>query len=97
MLDLNEQGVSLQAPEPLPAMQEVPIRFVLPGTTQMVEGRGEMIWADDSGRAGMLFSELSPESHKFLQAWLRKRSTKKRSSRTPVRTQTARARRLAVD
>ena len=32
MLDVSEQGLALQAPEPLPSAQEVPLRFVLPGT-----------------------------------------------------------------
>lgn len=96
MLDLNEQGLSLQAGEPLPAIQEVPLRFVLPGTNQMVEGTGEMIWADDAGRAGMLFAELSAESRKFLKAWLRKRTRKKRIAQVSVRSQSARARHAAA-
>jgi hypothetical protein len=79
VLDLSEQGLSLQAPEPLPEVQKVPIRFVLPGTTHMVEGNGEMIWADDEGRAGMLFSRLTPTSRKHLKTWLGKRSPKKKN------------------
>jgi len=33
----------------------------------MVEGTGEVIWADNEGRAGMLFSHLSAASRKFLK------------------------------
>jgi CheY-like chemotaxis protein len=80
VLDLSEQGLSLQAPEPLPAVQKVPLRFVLPGTTHMVEGNGELIWADDEGRAGMLFSRLTPTSRKYLKTWLSKRSPRKKSA-----------------
>src|SRR5438477_7602025 len=64
VLDLNEQGISLQSPEPLPPVQEVPLRFVLPGTSNMVEGTGEVIWTDDRGRAGILFSRLTAASRK---------------------------------
>jgi len=37
MLDVSEQGLALQAPEPLLSVQEVPLRFVLPGTAHSIE------------------------------------------------------------
>src|SRR5205809_1084591 len=64
--DLNETGLALQAPEPLPHLHNIPLRFVLPGTMQMIEGAGEMIWADDTGRAGILVYPLTPASRKQL-------------------------------
>jgi DNA-binding NarL/FixJ family response regulator len=79
VLDLNEQGMSLQVPEPLPPVQSVPFRFVLPGTSHIVEGSGDMIWADDSGRIGMLYSQLTATSRKHLNNWLTKRSPGKRN------------------
>jgi len=79
VLDLNQDGLALQAPEPLPPIQQVPLRFVLPGTSNMVEGMGEVIWADDGGRAGMLFSELTPPSRKHLKQWFVKREAKKKT------------------
>jgi len=85
VLDITEQGLSLQAAEPLPPVQSVPIRFVLPGTPHMVEAQGEMVWADDEGRAGLFFSQMAAASKKHLKAWLTKRSPKKRSSRAVVR------------
>jgi hypothetical protein len=80
MLDLNEQGLALQAPEPLPPLPEVRLRFVLPGTMNMVEGTGEVTWVDDGGRAGMLFSELTPTSRKYLKSWLSKRGPKRKNT-----------------
>jgi len=79
VLDLNQNGLALQAPEPLPPVQQVPLRFVLPGTTNMVEGMGEVIWADNAGRAGMLFSQLTPTSRKHLKQWFVKRESKKKT------------------
>ncbi len=73
VLDLSEQGLALQAAEPLPPVQNVPLRFVLPGTTCMVEATGEVIWADDDGRAGMFFSHLTPASRRYLRDWLAKK------------------------
>src|ERR1700680_2881794 len=75
VLDLSEQGLALQAPEPLPPVQNVPLRFVLPGTSHLVEATGEVIWADDDGRAGMFFSRLSPASRHQLKNWLAKRGS----------------------
>lgn len=90
VLDINQNGLALQAPEPLPPVQQVPLRFVLPGTTNMVEGMGEVIWADDGGRAGMLFSQLTPVSRRYLKQWFVKRDVKKKTVVRAVRGQKAR-------
>ena len=78
VLDLSEQGLALQAPEPLPPVENVPLRFVLPGTTHLVEAMGKVIWSDDDGRAGVFFSRLSPASRQHLKSWLAKRGVKAR-------------------
>jgi CheY-like chemotaxis protein len=80
MLDVSEQGLALQAPEPLPQVQEVPLRFVLPGTTHCVEATGQVIWSNDDGRAGMFFSRLTPASRKYLKDWLNKHGAKKKDA-----------------
>lgn len=84
VIDLNQNGLALQAPEPLPPVQQVPLRFVLPGTSHMVEGMGEVVWADDGGRAGMLFSRLTPASRKYLKQWFVKRESKKKITARPA-------------
>jgi len=89
VLDLNRDGLALQAPEPLPPVQQVPLRFILPGTGHMVEGMGEVIWADDGGRAGMLFSQLTPASRKYLKQWFVKREAKKKTVVGSARSQKA--------
>jgi CheY-like chemotaxis protein len=76
VLEVSEDGLSVQASEPLPAA-ELPLRFILPGTTHMIEGSGEVTWADDSGRAGIFFSDLTPAARRQLKAWLSKRDKKK--------------------
>jgi|HubBroStandDraft_6_1064221.scaffolds.fasta_scaffold00106_20 ActR/RegA family two-component response regulator len=67
--DLSEQGLALQAAEPLFQAQSLPLRFVLPGTAQTVRAIGEVIWADEAGRAGLFFSRLTPSSQKYLRNW----------------------------
>jgi len=89
VLDLHEQGLLVQAAEPLPA-GELPLRFILPGTTHLIEGTGEVIWADDNGRAGIFPSELSSSSRKQLKNWMAKRSSKKPTARVSDRSKKAR-------
>jgi CheY-like chemotaxis protein len=72
--DLSQDGLALRAAEPLPATTEVPFRFALPGSSQTVEGAGQLVWADECGRVGMFFSHLTASSRKHLQNWLSKRS-----------------------
>jgi CheY-like chemotaxis protein len=78
VLEVSQDGLSVQAAEPIPAA-EVPLRFILPGTSHLIEGTGEVMWADDSGRAGILFGELSPTSRRQLRQWLSKREPKRTS------------------
>lgn len=85
ILNISQHGLSLQAPEPLPAVAEVPLRFVLPGSSHMIEGTGEVIWADDEGRAGMLFSRLTAISRKHLKNWLTKQGVEKTGRATSRR------------
>ncbi len=92
LLDLTANGLALQAPEPLPPIQAVPVRFVLPGTSYLIEGMGEVIWADDSGRAGVLFKQLTSASSKYLKAWLAKRD---RNPRSAVRATPGKRRKVA--
>ncbi len=80
MLDVSEQGLALQAAEPFPKVQEVPLRFVLPGTAHNVEATGQVIWSNEDGRAGMFFSRLTPASRKHLKDWLHKHGAKKKDA-----------------
>jgi hypothetical protein len=66
--DLTEQGISIQAAEPL-----VPLRAVslLPGTTQVVHATGDFIWTDGEGRAGLFFQDIPAACRRDLNAWLK--------------------------
>ncbi len=90
VLDLNEEGVAVQAADTLPAAQ-LPLRFILPGTSHLIEGTGEVVWADENGRAGILFRELSTSSRRQLKNWMAKRNPKKAVTRVASRPQKARA------
>lgn len=80
LCDLSEQGLALQASEPLSHTQSVPLRFVLPGTEQTVHAIGEVIWADGTGRAGLFFSRLTPSSQRYLRNWFAHRRAKRKDA-----------------
>jgi CheY-like chemotaxis protein len=91
VLDVNDHGISIQSPEPLPGVRKVRLRFVLPGTSETVEATGDLLWADREGRAGMLFADMNPGCRKSLQQWLHRRAARKSAGHGHVRTQRARA------
>jgi DNA-binding response OmpR family regulator len=78
--DVTEQGISIQAAEPLLPMRAVALRFVLPGTAQVVHATGDFIWADGEGRAGIFFQDVPAACRHDLQAWLKKHGAKKSES-----------------
>jgi len=78
--DLTEQGISIQAAEPLAPMRGIRLRFLLPRTTQVVHANGDFIWADSEGRAGLFFSDMPAACRRDLQAWLKKHGAKKSDS-----------------
>jgi CheY-like chemotaxis protein len=80
MVDLSEEGVCIQAADPLPPMDQVPVHFLLPHSTRPIEGKAEVVWADDSGRAGMFFTQLARDTERRLKTWLRKNGDRKSGS-----------------
>ena len=80
VLDVTEQGLSVQAAEALVPMRGVRLRFILPGSAQFITATGDFIWADASGRAGLFFRELAPGARRNLDAWLRRREAKRSES-----------------
>jgi CheY-like chemotaxis protein len=79
VLDLNAEGLCVQAAEPLPTT-EIPLRFILPGSQHLIEGSGDVVWADETGRAGILFRELPASSLKQLKRWVAARNRKQSAS-----------------
>jgi FixJ family two-component response regulator len=75
--DLTEQGVSIQAAEELVPLRGVALRFLLPGTTQVVHATADFIWADTMGRAGLFFTDVPAACRRDLQGWMKKRGVRK--------------------
>ena len=77
VLEITEQGLSLQAAEALTPLRGVPLRFLLPRTEQVIHAVGDFIWGDENGRAGMFFSNMAPACRRDLQSWLKKHGAKR--------------------
>jgi len=78
--DVTEQGISIQAAEALVPLRNVSLRFLLPGTTNVVQATGDFIWTDAEGRAGLFFRDMPQACRRDLQAWLKKRGARRSES-----------------
>ncbi len=74
ILDLSEQGLSMQTAVPLEvdrrSDRRVQFRLDLPHPDTHLETTGYIAWADALGRAGVRFSELPADARQRLDAWL---------------------------
>ena len=76
--DLTEQGLSVQAAEPLVPMRGLSLRFILPGTAQVVHATGDFVWTDKAERDGLFFTNVTAACRRDLQAWLKKREGRRK-------------------
>lgn len=71
ILNVSAGGVALDGiREPLRLARGFVIRFALPGTTDFIECKGQLVWAEPQGRAGVRFVDISPEVQGRLTRWL---------------------------
>ena len=73
-MDIAEQGLAIQAIDPVPITSNLAFRCVLPGTHISFHGHADVVWTGDRCRAGLFFSKLTPAARKHLHHWLQKRS-----------------------
>jgi GAF domain-containing protein len=70
IIDISEDGVAIQCHATLEADRHVNLCLDLADCEQHIYTAGQVIWVNDSGRAGLRFSELSPASLFRLRQWL---------------------------
>src|SRR3984885_940641 len=68
--DNELQGADSQNSLRLEVNRAVTLCLDLPETRQFVHGSGQVMWTDDTGRAGIRFSFLSDSSRHVLKEWL---------------------------
>jgi len=70
ILDLSEEGMSMQTLAPLEVNSRVPLHISLGEPAVYLETTGYVAWADALGRAGVKFSDLPQEARDRLREWL---------------------------
>lgn len=74
VLNVSAGGAALDGiREPLSLAHGFTIHFVLPGTNELIESKGLLVWAEPQGRAGIRFLDLAPEFQRRLTSWLLKK------------------------
>ena len=59
ILDISEAGMSIQTSSPLPAEPDLNLCLDLSETKTRICTRGQVVWSDTSGRAGIRFAQLT--------------------------------------
>ena len=71
LLDLSEEGLSLQSERKLPPCCKVYFQFNLPASPTVVRLSAELVWQDSAGRVGLRFVDVPQSSRRILRDWLR--------------------------
>jgi len=70
IVDISEDGASIHYHATLEVDQRVNLCLDLADCAQPIYTSGQVVWTQASGRAGLRFSQLSPESVARLREWL---------------------------
>ncbi len=70
IVDISEDGVAIQCHSPLEVEKSLNLCLDLADCAEYIYTTGQVIWSNAAGRAGLHFSELSPESLSRLREWL---------------------------
>ena len=71
--NLSESGIAIRSTTKLNKDTTVGLRFSLPTTNISLELKGEIAWADSSGRAGIKFVDVPQNAQYQLDKWLTER------------------------
>ena len=70
IIDINEDGMAIQASFPLHIQRDVNLCLDLAATKTRINTRGEVVWADGSGRVGISFPQMPDDAVRQLKEWL---------------------------
>ncbi|HTS05205.1 MAG TPA: GAF domain-containing protein [Candidatus Eisenbacteria bacterium] len=70
IVDISEDGIAIQCHSKLSAENPLNLRLDLTDCPQQIFTTGQVIWTNDSGRAGLRFSNLPANSLAVLREWL---------------------------
>ena len=70
IVDISEDGLAIQCHTPLEVEKFVNLCLDLADCSEHIYTTGQVIWANDAGRAGLRFTDLPAESLRRLREWL---------------------------
>jgi|SRR5579863_1418854 len=68
--DISVGGLALQCSRVVSVNSQVTLSFMLPASEILIHAAGKVVNADQNGRAGVCFSFIPEQEHKFLESWL---------------------------
>jgi len=68
--NLSEGGIAIRTAARLPNDASVELRFTLPESTTSLELKGQIVWTDGMGHAGIRFVDVPQSSQYQLDKWL---------------------------
>jgi TPR repeat protein len=70
IVDISEDGIAIQCHSPLPVETRLDLCLDLAECRDQILTSGHVIWSNQTGRSGIRFTELPPESLSRLREWL---------------------------
>ncbi len=70
LVNLSQGGMAIHGRQSLPGGCSLQVSFALPGTRRSIKTRGEVVWINKSGHAGIKFTDITPATKRTLQLWL---------------------------
>jgi len=70
ILDISQDGMSMQTSPPLEVNRTVSLCLDLSETKTYIHTTGHVIWSDESGRTGICFADMPEASVSHLKEWL---------------------------
>ena len=72
--NISHGGISIECNRQLDEGGAARLKFLLPGVKRALEVKGEVIWSNPDGQAGIRFQVLTADVKKELDSWLERRA-----------------------
>jgi hypothetical protein len=82
--DVSEGGMAVFVTPPLPKGSVITFRFVLPESAVCLEGKAQVVWSQEQGRAGLQFQTMRQDLRLDLATWLATRIEREQPLYTPM-------------
>jgi len=70
LTNISEGGIALGTKRTSDMTGPVQLRLELPGLNRVLEAKGEFVWANETGRVGVRFTNINPLVKSELDSWL---------------------------